>query len=125
MNKTIFAFRQNNSGGSFTGPAVHVLVEASTIANAIKLTEPYFTLCGGSGTYAEYDKCGCCPCCGHRWTKTWSDKGKDIKELIKEAEARGLEYLRGIPTALIKKDGSIIIGDTVRNLNRIIKYLKA
>jgi hypothetical protein len=123
--KTVFTFRQNNSGGNFQAPAVHVMVEASTVENAIKLTEPHFTLCGESGTYAEYDSCGCCPCCGHRWSKPWSDKPEDIKELIKEIEGRDLVFLRGVNTALIKKDGNLIIGDSVKNVNKILKYLKA
>jgi hypothetical protein len=34
-------------------------------------------------------------------------------------------FLRGVNTALIKKDGNLIIGDSVKNVNKILKYLKA
>ena len=60
-------YRQNNSGGSFTGPAINVYVQAETRKQANKLAKE-------QGLYWH----GCqkgkdCSCCGDRWTKKEKD----------------------------------------------------
>jgi hypothetical protein len=118
-----FEIRQNNSGGHFDGPAVHVITEAPDKETACKRTEPHFALCGDSGLYAEYDSCGCCPCCGHRWSEPWDDEPEDPKKLVVEIRKNGLTYMGGVATALIKADGSIVIGNTSERLEEICGYI--
>lgn len=122
--KKFYSFRQNNSGGSFHGPAVNVLIEASSLEEACSRTEPHFTLCGGSGLYAEYDNCGCCPCCGHRWTAPWSDEPEEFSSMESWIKERGLEYMGKTATALVKEDGSLILGDSIDNLLQILEYIR-
>lgn len=67
-----FHFNQNNSGGSFTGPANHVVVEAENAydANYRAESEVYFDGCDDGLD---------CPCCGDRWSRQWSDEtGDDV-----------------------------------------------
>lgn len=121
--KSFFKFRQNNSGGSFTGPAVNVLVEAGTKPEAIARTEPHFTICGDSGLYAEYDYCGCCPCCGHRWSEPWGDEPIGLEELDGILKQEEIHYMRGVRLALVKEDGSLLIGDNATKLQAIKDYI--
>lgn len=53
-----FIFRQNNSGGYFTGPALYFIVSATDAdtANSIAVSK---------GLY--FDGKGDCECCGNRW----------------------------------------------------------
>lgn len=53
-----YRFRQNNSGGFFTGPAINVIVEADSQEESQRLAEQH-------GLY--FDGRGDCPCCGNRW----------------------------------------------------------
>ena len=53
-----YVYRQNNSGGSFRPPAINVIVEAPSAAEADTIAE-------GLGLY--FDGAGDCPCCGDRW----------------------------------------------------------
>lgn len=106
-----FVYHQNNSGGSFDGPAVRVIVEADTLKEASARIEPHVTLCGDSGLYADYDNCGCCPCCGHRWEEPWGEQpvsGPDARGILPD----GLTWLGGVSVALIPRDGPMIVGDT-------------
>ena len=91
---SFFLFRQNNSGGSFREPAVFVYTEAPDKETACKRTEPYFTLCGDSGMYAEYDSCGCCTCCGHRWGKPWGDGPEKTEDILDSIDQHGLKYMK-------------------------------
>lgn len=118
-----FKFCQNNSGGVFDDPAVFVYIEAPDKETACKRTEPHFTLCGDSGMYAEYDSCGCCPCCGHRWEQPWGDKPDKIEDIIGTIDRNVLSYMDCTAVALIKADGSIIKGDTDENLAAIRAYV--
>lgn len=120
---TFFEIRQNNSGGSFAAPAIHVIIEASNKNEACGLAGSHFTLCGNSGLYAEYDSCGCCPCCGHRWSEPWDDKPEDSVRLVEEIKERGISRMGVTATALIKSDGSIVIGDTQAHLDVICGYI--
>lgn len=121
---SFFSFRQNNSGSTWGKPAVNVIVEASSVEEACSRTEPHFTLCGDSGLYSEYDSCGCCPCCGHRWGRPWSDDPDKLEGLLADIDRYGLAYMGGVGTALVKHDGSIIVGDSFPNLTAIRDYIK-
>lgn len=72
MTKTKFyTFNQNNSGGSFTGPAPVVVVEAVDYRHANGRAEDlglYF-----DGCERELD----CPCCGDRWSRQYSESDAD------------------------------------------------
>lgn len=118
-----FRIAQNNSGGSFDGPAACVIIEAPDKETACKRTQPHFTLCGDSGLYADYDSCGCCPCCGHRWLEPWDDEPEKPTKLAEEIHRNGLSYMGSVATALIKADGSIVIGDTSERLESICDYI--
>ena len=103
--KTFYELRQNNSGGSFHAPATSLIIEADSVDQANALAERHITLCGDSGTYAEYDTCGCCPCCGHRWNR--------VSEWDKVEKLQGGDtYFRNPHYALIRADGSLLVGDT-------------
>ncbi len=110
----LYIAHQNNSGGSFYAPAVNLLIEAETAESAIKLAESQITFCGSSGRYADYDDCGCCPCCGHRWEMiTEDDRAEgDSWQLINLKEPK--EMMRwGMPSyAFLDKDGLLVVGDT-------------
>lgn len=56
----VFVYVQNNSGGTFTGPAVNVLVHANTPAAADALAERYGV---------TFDDPTDCSCCGARWER--------------------------------------------------------
>lgn len=124
MNAKLFHFRQNNSGGSWHGPAVNVFVEAETLPQAIALSADHFTLCGDSGLYADYDSCGCCPCCGHRWTKPWDEEGEPMAEAI-DIIKKDVVYMGAVNSALVKSDGSILIGKTAEDVAGIVSYLES
>ena len=66
-----YNFRQNNSGGSFSGPALNVIVEAWNAEDANSRAESvglYFNGCG-----MGFD----CSCCGDRWSMAWESEGED------------------------------------------------
>ena len=68
-----FDFRQNNSGGSFTGPAVYVVVEAENATDANKRAENVGLYFYGCSTGLD------CPCCGDRWYSQWyKEVGDDV-----------------------------------------------
>ena len=58
-----YTFRQNNSGGYYSGPQF-VCVEAETLQEANDL----FESCGYS--FGMVDSC---TCCGARWSEAWDD----------------------------------------------------
>lgn len=59
-----FEYHQNNSGGFFKSPAVHVIVEAHTANEAD-------TRAVELGLY--FDGSGDCSCCGNRWYRSYRD----------------------------------------------------
>ena len=120
--KNFFNFRQNNSGGRFEAPAVNVLVEAGSLDAACARIAPHVTLCGDSGLYADYDVCGCCPCCGHRWTKPWNDE-PEIRERLEYLFAQYLEWLGGINLAVVKADGTLVVAGTREELDELKRYV--
>ena len=74
-----YLYSQNNSGGSFTRPAIHIFVEASSVEEADAKVSNHITLCNGD----SYDACSCCDCCGHRWPEGGEDV-TDAEGLTKE-----------------------------------------
>lgn len=71
-----YFYSQNNSGGSFRPPAINVIVEASSAAEADSIAE-------GLGLY--FDGVGDCSCCGDRWHKAEEDW--DRFDTLAEAKA--------------------------------------
>jgi hypothetical protein len=57
---TFYKFSQNNSGGVFLGPAIHVFVEADSPEEANDIA-------GWHGIYFDDDGEIDCDCCGSRW----------------------------------------------------------
>ena len=57
---SFYAFRQNNSGGTFTQPAINVSVEADSADEANDIAESH-------GVYFDDDYEVDCECCGERW----------------------------------------------------------
>lgn len=113
-----FTIDQNNSGGSFAEPAALLIVEASEYDEAIRLAGLHIEFCGDSGLYADYDDCGCCPCCGHRWDKPERDRetGAEIIECGRLADPR---YMGVASVALIRSDGTIMVSDTPEKFEAI------
>lgn len=74
-----YVYRQNNSGGSFIPPAVDVIVEAPSAAEADTIAE-------GIGIY--FDGAGDCSCCGNRWHE--ADEEWDRYDTL--ADAKGSIY---------------------------------
>lgn len=57
---SFYTFRQNNSGGAFTSPAINVSVEADSADEANDIAESH-------GVYFDDDYDFDCKCCGQRW----------------------------------------------------------
>lgn len=75
-----YTYGQNNSGGYFIGPAMYVVVEAGSAAEADSIAE-------SKGLY--FDGAGDCECCGNRWSAQWDDEeGKNVPEVYGEAVER-------------------------------------
>lgn len=111
-----FLYRQNNSGGIFDEPAVHVYVEADDTVEADRRAEElgiYF-----NGVESGYD----CECCGDRWdyASSYSNVGEDAHEdLLKTLKIvvgfGGSLLWYGAPFALFyHKDGTKEQYDTVQ-----------
>lgn len=67
-----YEYIQNNSGGTFAGPAYAVVIEADSPdeANGVALDH---------GLYFDDDYSIDCPCCGSRWSRAWSgDEGDPV-----------------------------------------------
>ncbi len=83
MANKFYTFHQNNSGGSFTEPAIKLIVEASNADEAANIAID-------NGVYFNGVDFGSdCPCCGDRWT--------DYPDESDEPEIYGLtpeEYVR-------------------------------
>lgn len=126
----IFLTRQNNSGGHFGPPAVFVFVEADSPEEANNLASVDIEFCGDSGYYAEYDACGCCPCCGHRWntiddydevTKDGADYYFGEKSMARSEDMT--TYMGATAFALITPKDGLIVGDTPEKARSIAGYV--
>ncbi len=72
---SFYHFRQNNSGGSFIGPAISVLVEADSADEANAIAE-------ANGIYFDFEYEIDCDCCGMRWWPV--TEGYDAHETVDE-----------------------------------------
>jgi hypothetical protein len=74
-----YTFSQNNSGGFFKPPAIHVIVEADSAKEANEIAEE-------NGLYFDGVRDGVdCSCCGDRWSDMWGDeKGDEIPMIYGE-----------------------------------------
>ena len=93
-----YHFRQNNSRGMFKLPAVSVFVEAD---NEQQATEKFLTI---DGCYfdprCDFD----CPCCGPRWTNTYSENLtlQEVYARVVQEKDRATAWMNeGIPNAYI------------------------
>jgi len=72
LSKALFySYRQNNSGGSFRGPALWVIVQAHSSSEADRIVQEhdvYFNGCDAGND---------CSCCGDRWNECWG-KGNEV-----------------------------------------------
>jgi hypothetical protein len=71
-----FHFSQNNSGGSFTGPAKHVVVEAENASDANDRAESVGVYFNGCNEGLD------CSCCGDRWYRQWLDEAGDDVPMV-------------------------------------------
>ena len=103
-----FEYRQNNSGGSFTDPAITVIVEADNVREANSIAE-------NNGVYFNgIDSGNDCECCGDRWHEPWDDDGREAPsqygeplDLNEQAEKRSDWADGDLPSYLIiYKDGT-------------------
>jgi hypothetical protein len=72
-----YSFRQNNSGGSFKGPAITVWVEADSPEEANNI----FTTLDDCYFDPEYKQD--CECCLTRWHETLDFEGKSHYEMLR------------------------------------------
>lgn len=89
-----FTYRQNNSYGRFTKPAILVVVIAVDTEEADEKAEK-------AGLY--FDGAGDCPCCGDRWWPAYygeRDKSEIIAEIrdLKEYYPNGQD---GVPVVAV------------------------
>jgi len=88
-----YHFRQNNTGGSFTGPAISIYVQATDSEEADRIAED-------NGAY--FDGSGDCMCCGFRWNESWGAEDDDFDiEDIRSAESHRWAVMEGVQTSLI------------------------
>ena len=88
-----YEFCQNNSGGSFTGPAIRVFVEADSPAEADAIAEYH-------GIYFDpwYERD--CDCCGTRWSPASDCDATDkVPEVSKWDKA--WSTTEGVPAHLV------------------------
>ena len=75
-----YRFRQNNSGGHFNKPALHVFVEATSEDEARELFVKI------DGCYFDPDYKRDCSCCFNRWDSYISDEYANGYELMRALE---------------------------------------
>lgn len=81
----VYTWRQNNSGGYFTLPALNILVEADSEDEAKEIAVSKWGI--------RFDNPNDCSCCGYRWSwATSSDESLD--EVAEEIQAYELSRPR-------------------------------
>jgi hypothetical protein len=65
MSKNYYIFRQNNSGGRFSTPAIIFAIQASNATEANSLAKEHGVYFSAAADNYEYGRD--CPCCGSRW----------------------------------------------------------
>ena len=99
---SFYTYNQNNSGGSFTGPAKYVVIEASSANVANAIAEDHGLYFDGCETGED------CSCCGDRWYRPYSYDIKDrptiygdtIEEFL-EGRNNPHDRLDGIPFVMV------------------------
>ena len=90
---SFYTFHQNNSGGTFTLPAINVSVEADSADEANDIAESH-------GVYFDDDYEVDCECCGQRWSRVteW-----DAYEEPREPSAwdQGWADLSDVPVSIV------------------------
>ena len=112
-----YAYRQNNSGGRFIGPALWVIVEANSSNVAMAIAEDNDVYFNGCETGQD------CSCCGDRWS-SWADVddrpeiyGKSVEEALKSDPYPCREEFQDKPIAIvIYLNGTILKYDRHGNL---------
>lgn len=87
-----YIYDQNNSGGFWSEPALHVIIEADSPEEADH--NALF-----AGVYFDDTYSIDCGCCGTRWTRQsdWSETCTDIDEAIKKADRGSIVGNDGLP----------------------------
>ncbi len=67
-NNRYYTYVQNNSGGSFTGPAHYVIIKATSAKEANRIAEDHGLYFNGCDTGQD------CDCCGDRWNEQYDDE---------------------------------------------------
>lgn len=70
-----FCYTQNNSGGSFRGPAKYVIVEAASAKAADTIALDHEVYFDGSSNGTD------CNCCGDRWDSAEYQDGSDVPSI--------------------------------------------
>lgn len=80
LDRKVYVFDQNNSGGFFSNPAQYLIIEAKNFEEANALAEE-------AGAYFDDDFEKDCDCCGQRWYRQSSNEinGYNVFESEKEA----------------------------------------
>jgi len=102
-----FHYHQNNSGGSFSSPAINVVVEAISAKDADSRAE-------NIGLY--FDGEGDCGCCGDRWSTQYG-KGEEVPSIYGEP-------LTNNPTVIFDWSTKKIPHDIVYYINGTKKVYK-
>lgn len=89
-----YHYRQNNSGGSFTEPAINVYIEANTSeeANAIAIQNGLYF--GGYGD---------CECCGDRWYNASERDAEDNPNTDPNDWDKKMSAMDNVPAVLVIK----------------------
>lgn len=102
-----YQFDQNNSGGSFSDPAIHVFVEADSAEEANSQAQLHGL---------SFDMSDSCECCGPRWSEVseWSRVELETDCLMDlKAFAQGLSSIHrdeSVPIAvLFTKEGTRVV----------------
>jgi hypothetical protein len=107
-----YTFSQNNSGGSFIGPAKYVVVEASSVDEACDIAENHGVYFEGCRTNLD------CPCCGDRWSRVWHTDGSEKPQIYGEpAESYQDEF------DLDPKIPTVLIVRKLQNVQPVVKLI--
>lgn len=90
-----FHYSQNNSGGSFTGPAHHVIVEATSAERADSIAEYNGIYFDGCDTGQD------CDCCGNRWSRAWPNDGETEPRIYDKVLTNDYALGYGLESAIV------------------------
>jgi hypothetical protein len=99
-----FDYRQNNSGGSFTGEYLYIFVEANSPEQADEVAEEH-------GVYFDDDYTRDCNCCGTRWSRAYGT-GSEAPD---EPTVWGARLYDGLSALYVHGDGTTEVKSLVKN----------